>query len=929
MSNFRIYNETLCPELWDEYQHLDPIVRLNLLRMAYDFYKKTKLPAPIIDVYLMGSVANYNWTPDSDADVHVIIDYNKLQMPQETAFKSVKIASAQWNSEHEVTVKNHKVEMNIQNVHEVKPHVTGIYSLVKDQWVRKPFKQNVRIDKSIIQVQYQAMKKYIESAMNSRNRDIMKYAKEYVDAYRQYGLDTCGELSYQNIVFKILRAKGIIKKLKDSINIVYDKEMTVNEKMYVSFETNYGENPQSNKEMTVNEIFVDEIPNNNQNYIIIGITFQNGKTISGITTGHSGHGSLPYDEIKDKDYLNVLYWRYRKIDSVLYLAVSPQIYNIKRREQIVRRLYPLVRKYLREKYGIIPQESTVDMNRYQSFGHRVNENEIENIWKLTNAAWKAMEGKRKYIPAVKGQSGKFYYGENREQAINALKNAGDKMFLASSRGWVLRDNPTKFLTIFDIARIEMGIAVKENIELLKEGDAETITINGSMYDWIDSECIGPFIIFTDGKNSHYIFSNIRSDIVELDGEEVDAWGNYDTRTHGQLINIINREFPLLKLGRRDLKKAIQGRIWNVNGNIYVAVWNRDITFSDVPNIYDVFEKMIVDQTGVADGNKVFLQTTNDKFISYPTFKKQEDSIRVDVGKEVENDIKRKLHLMSPEEKRKALAAIGVKPKVGDVPDWKKRELAGVDESPQNEGYGAGDPKTDPLHIPGERWRIKFGSRKTSKIKSDEELINEVLVKLFKTENSKKDKLNESVVVGIIHDDDIISLSGGKHNDFRKSGYDVNNYKRWIWKLGSDEIVWWESPNLHEKELTADYIHKKYGKLIWKHRGGMEEDVSGTDINPPPRSTSVNRSDRINLFDQPGVLQNIHPLIKVIIKETERILDKKIKTGIKTFSIQYIDELLDDVININFSSSNVPKDHEIILDLKKLIVRYLQSDYYIK
>jgi hypothetical protein len=229
MSNFRIYNETLCPDIWDEYQHLDPKVRVNLLRIAYDFYEKTNFKAPIIDVYLMGSIANYNWTPESDVDIHIIIDYNKLEIPLETAKESIKVAGSQWNSEHTIFVKKHKVEINIQNVEEQKPHVTGIYSLSKDQWIRKPVKQTPKINKSVLQVQYRAMRNYIQSAIDGGDRDYMKSVKKYIDAYRQYGLDTYGELSYENIVFKILRAKGVIKKLKDSINMVYDKELSVKE----------------------------------------------------------------------------------------------------------------------------------------------------------------------------------------------------------------------------------------------------------------------------------------------------------------------------------------------------------------------------------------------------------------------------------------------------------------------------------------------------------------------------------------------------------------------------------------------------------------------------------------------------------------------------------------------------------------------------
>lgn len=228
-ASFRVYNETLCPDLWDEYQHLDPEVRLNLLQMAKDFYEKTKFTAPILDVYLMGSIANYNWTPDSDADVHIIIDFTQLQMPDETASKVAKSAGAQWNSEHNAFVKGHKVEINIQSVKAEKPHVTGIYSLMKDAWIRKPTHMEVRLNKPLIQAKYAEVKKYLDKVIQGANYDQMKTAKDFLDDFRQYGLDTAGELSTENIVYKILRAKGLVKQLKDSITAAYDKEMSVDE----------------------------------------------------------------------------------------------------------------------------------------------------------------------------------------------------------------------------------------------------------------------------------------------------------------------------------------------------------------------------------------------------------------------------------------------------------------------------------------------------------------------------------------------------------------------------------------------------------------------------------------------------------------------------------------------------------------------------
>ncbi len=248
-ASFRVYNQTLCPDLWDNYQHLEPRTRVNLLRMAYDFYKKTEFVAPIVDVWLMGSIANYNWTPDSDVDVHIIIDFSKLQMPPETASKVAKSAGAAWNKDHNVTVKGHKVEINIQSVKAKKPYVMGIYSLMKDEWIRKPCLMNLQVNKPLIQEKYSQMKKYVDFAMHSGNREEMKKAKDYLDEFRQYGLDHGGELSTENIVYKILRSKGLVKALKDAITITYDKEMTVTEVGMKDLKQNLPRDPNQYKYM--------------------------------------------------------------------------------------------------------------------------------------------------------------------------------------------------------------------------------------------------------------------------------------------------------------------------------------------------------------------------------------------------------------------------------------------------------------------------------------------------------------------------------------------------------------------------------------------------------------------------------------------------------------------------------------------------------
>jgi predicted nucleotidyltransferase len=241
MSKVRLYNKNLCPLLWKD-NKLDSNVRIRLLKIAKDFYEKSEFKAPIKDIYLIGSAANYNWTPDSDLDIHVLIDFNQLQMPPETAKEVTRTAASRWNEEHNIEISGHPVEINIQPIFDTKPHVTGIYSIAKDKWIRVPQQKNLSLNRVAIVSKYNQLKDYIEKAIATGERDYMKSVKEYIDAYRQYGLDLKGELSLENIVFKILRSRGIMKKLKNAVNATYDKELSlpksVNERFHSSFTTN-------------------------------------------------------------------------------------------------------------------------------------------------------------------------------------------------------------------------------------------------------------------------------------------------------------------------------------------------------------------------------------------------------------------------------------------------------------------------------------------------------------------------------------------------------------------------------------------------------------------------------------------------------------------------------------------------------------------
>jgi hypothetical protein len=224
----RVYNSILNPDIWVNESEINPNIRIKLLEVANDFYKNSKLTAPIKDVLLLGSNANYNWTPTSDLDTHILIDFSMLEMPMAAAKELTGLIKNQWNTEHDIHIKSYNVELYIQDATSVNA-ATGIFSLLNNVWIKKPAKENIVLDMELIKQKYQDFVLKIKNAMADNNLERMKNVLKDVYDLRQSGLDRAGEFSTENIVFKLLRNKKYMDDLRDAVNQEYDKEISVNQ----------------------------------------------------------------------------------------------------------------------------------------------------------------------------------------------------------------------------------------------------------------------------------------------------------------------------------------------------------------------------------------------------------------------------------------------------------------------------------------------------------------------------------------------------------------------------------------------------------------------------------------------------------------------------------------------------------------------------
>ena len=136
-------NDTLNPKLWNEDDELRDDVKERLLDIADSFLddlKEDGLTLDVVDIRLLGSSANYNYTDMSDIDLHIVADLGttddiKIMQLLCNAYKSL------FNSKYEIKVKGREVELYVEDVNQPAKS-NGVYSLYTG-WIKKPVRTEI------------------------------------------------------------------------------------------------------------------------------------------------------------------------------------------------------------------------------------------------------------------------------------------------------------------------------------------------------------------------------------------------------------------------------------------------------------------------------------------------------------------------------------------------------------------------------------------------------------------------------------------------------------------------------------------------------------------------------------------------------------------------------------------------------------------
>jgi len=231
----------LNPEIWENYKdpnkaELKNEIRTRLLEIANEFIDFVEVDIIVTDIILMGSLVNYNWSEYSDFDLHILSDLSQYSDEKKELYLQLfDLKKTIFNYQHDIKIKGYDVELYLQDDSEI-GFSEGVYSILNNEFISVPKKTETKINKELI---IQKSKQWmdiidgtIESVEDNDFESGVKILKKYyrkLKKYRQCGLESGGEFSIENLVFKYLRRNGYVGKLLDYRNKFMDKKLSIQE----------------------------------------------------------------------------------------------------------------------------------------------------------------------------------------------------------------------------------------------------------------------------------------------------------------------------------------------------------------------------------------------------------------------------------------------------------------------------------------------------------------------------------------------------------------------------------------------------------------------------------------------------------------------------------------------------------------------------
>lgn len=223
------YHDKLNPKLWNG-DELKPVVRLKLLEIAKKWAQFSLIPLRSIqDIIITGGNVNFNYTPYSDIDLHLVVDKSKIDNCPRLLDEYLQGKKQLWALTHDITIYGLPVELYAEDINQVGSKDRGVYSIKRNEWVTKPTYMKVNLKDRLTKKKLDDMIAYIDYLLETKSDDISAFRqlKNKIAQMRMAGISAGGEFGPENLVFKELRNLGYLDKISKHIRKLEDQSLSL------------------------------------------------------------------------------------------------------------------------------------------------------------------------------------------------------------------------------------------------------------------------------------------------------------------------------------------------------------------------------------------------------------------------------------------------------------------------------------------------------------------------------------------------------------------------------------------------------------------------------------------------------------------------------------------------------------------------------
>lgn len=222
-------HDTLNPALWNEDKTLKTEVReaiLNIVQKFVENLNEDGVQINVGDIVLLGSNASYNYTKDSDIDIHILAD-EKFDCSEKHLQIIYNAYRSLFNNKYNITINGFEVELYVEDIDKMSAISNGIFSVKQDKWLKEPTKLTIPdLDQEAFAKEFKKWEDKYFSIINEEDSLTEGFRKGEVTLSQivyqaMQSLDEANVLSL-GAVKKIVNAEEI-EASDDDIKGIYDK----------------------------------------------------------------------------------------------------------------------------------------------------------------------------------------------------------------------------------------------------------------------------------------------------------------------------------------------------------------------------------------------------------------------------------------------------------------------------------------------------------------------------------------------------------------------------------------------------------------------------------------------------------------------------------------------------------------------------------